>query len=73
MKRRGVRLWASTRVAVWDLARRHDALVDQMLAADVPIAIRREQSTGDLPPRGWFLAAAGRALLADPEVSIEWV
>ena len=67
------RLSESARVAVWDLARRHDALVDQMLAADVPIAIRREQSTGDLPPRGWFLAAAGRALLADPEVSIEWV
>lgn len=65
-------LSATARAAVWALARRHDALVSDILAAEVPVEVRREQSAGDVPPRGWFLAAAGRALLEDPDVSIDW-
>ena len=65
-------LSATAQAAVWALARRHDDLVSEMLTAEVPVVIRREQSAGDVPPRGWFLAAAGRALLEDPDVSIDW-
>ena len=37
----------------------------------MPIGIVRD--VGDaIPPRGWYLAAAGQALAVEPNLSVEW-
>jgi len=41
-----------------------------MLDAEMPIALSRGP-VGDRP-RGWWAAAAGRAMLADPDIEVEW-
>lgn len=77
---RTVRSWESGRdglsdassAAVWALVRRHDALVDRMLDAGVPVAISRTLPPDASPPRGWYLAAAGRAMIEDPDLEVEW-
>ena len=77
---RTVRSWESGRdelspssaAAVRALARRHSDLVRQYLDAGVPIGIVRD--VGDaIPPRGWYLAAAGQALAVEPNLSVEWL
>lgn len=30
------------------------------------------QSSGGVMPRGWYLAAAGRAIAEDPYLMVEW-
>lgn len=77
---RSVRSWESGRDrvsgssadAVRALAARHDALTTQMLEADVPVAVDRGMPADAIPPRAWYLAAAGRAMLADPDLMVEW-
>lgn len=77
---RTVRSWESGRdrtsrtssAAIWALADRHTALVRQMVDAGVSVAIVRDQDADEAPPRGWYLAAAGRALLAG-EVEVDWL
>lgn len=77
---RTVRAWESGRdalsstseAAVWELVRRHDALVSEYLDAEVPIAIRRDMGAA-IPPRGWYLSAAGRAMHEEPDLMIGWL
>ena len=78
---RTVRSWESGRdvlsessaQAVWALTRRHDELARQYLAAGVPIGIARDMGADSSPPRGWYLAAAGRALMAEPGLTVGWL
>ena len=77
---RTVRSWESGRdmlsesstAAVWALARRHDELVREYLEAGVPIGIQRDAGAAGAP-RGWYLAAAGRAMLAEPDLMVGWL
>ena len=79
--RRTVRSWESGRdrtspsssAAVRALVSRHDELVAQCLDATEVIGITRDVDVDTIPPRGWYLAAAGRAMGADPDLMIEWV
>ncbi|MGN8690182.1 helix-turn-helix domain-containing protein [Segatella copri] len=75
---RTVRSWESGRDRISDRAEgliwgelaRHDEAVERMLDAEMPIALSRGP-VGDRP-RGWWAAAAGRAMLADPDIEVEW-
>ena len=75
--RRVVRYWESGRYApnaesveaLWALKARHDDLVAEMLDADAVIVPRRHPDGA--MPRGWYLAAAGRAI-AEEHVKVEW-
>ena len=77
---RTVRSWESGRQSVSDvsgaallgLVERHEHLVDCMLADGSPIAITRDTPPDATPPRGWHLAAAGRAMLTQPDLTVEW-
>ena len=77
---RTVRSWESGRQAVSDgsgaallgLVERQQQLVDQMLSDGSPIAIARDTPPDATPPRGWHLAAAGRAMLTKPDLMVEW-
>ena len=77
---RTVRSWESGRQAVSDgsgaallgLVERQQQLVDQMLSDGSPVAIARDTPPDAAPPRGWHLAAAGRAMLAQPDLMVEW-
>ena len=78
---RTVRSWESGRDvlsessadAVWALARRHDDLVRRYLDAGVEIGIERDMGADASPPRGWYLAAAGRAMVAEPGLMVGWL
>ena len=59
--------------AVWALARRHDELVREYANAEAVIVIDRDMPTPANPPRGWYLAAAGRAMLIEPDLMVEWL
>ena len=77
---RSVRSWESGRDRVSEssadalraLVDRHEALVAEMLDADVPVAVTRNRPADAIPPRGWYLAAAGRAMLAEPDLMVDW-
>lgn len=60
--------------AITTLADEHTALVAAILDSETPVVITRDRATyTDKPrPRAWYLAAAGRALLADPDVEVDW-
>ena len=78
---RTVRAWENGRddmsetssQAVWALARRHDELVREYANAEAVIVIDRDMPTTANPPRGWYLAAAGRAMLMAPDLMVEWL
>lgn len=78
---RTVRSWESGRdmlsesstAAMWALARRHDDLVRRYLDAGVEIGIERDMGADASPPRGWYLAAAGRAMVAEPGLMVGWL
>lgn len=75
---RTVRSWESGRdrvsesaaAALDELAAEHTRLVEAMLDAEVPIQVPRRVEGPR--PRGWFLAAAGQAMLADPDLEVDW-
>lgn len=78
---RTVRAWESGRdpipehitAALEELIVCHDALVDRMLASEVPIAIpRRGDLDGNAMPGGWYIAAAARAVAVNPLLEVEW-
>ena len=52
---------------VWQLVSEHDALVQEMLAAEEPIRLPRRGDGG-----GWQIAAYGRALAIDPNLHAVW-
>nr|DAF00020.1 MAG TPA: Helix-turn-helix protein [Caudoviricetes sp.] len=54
--------------ALWGLCDQHDALVRFYRRQDL-VRLRRAEGW---PPRGWSLAAAGRALSVTPEIRVEW-
>lgn len=56
---------------LWALKRDHDRLVADMLASDGVVVIPLHPE-GDLP-RGWYMAAAGRAIAAEPDLMVEWL
>ena len=82
--RRVVRYWESGRYApnaesveaLWALKARHDDLVAEMLDADAMVIVPRRhdapQNPGGTTPRGWYLAAAGRAIAEEPDLMVEW-
>ena len=82
--RRVVRYWEAGRYApnaesveaLWALKSRHDDLVTEMLDVDEMVSVPRQhdapQSPGGAMPRGWYLAAAGRAIAEDPYLMVEW-
>lgn len=76
---RTVRSWESGRdktspsssAALWGLLRRHQALTASFLEAGGVVGVSREAE--GIPPRGWYLAAAGRAMTVEPDLMVEWV
>ena len=54
-----------------DLRRLHDQLVSAMVDADAVVVIPNQPGEGDMP-RGWYLAAAGRAIAMEPDLMVEW-
>ena len=77
--RRVVRYWEAGRYApnaesveaLWALKARHDDLVAEMLDADAMVIVPRRHPDGAMP-RGWYLAAAGRAIAEEPDLMVEW-
>lgn len=77
---RSVRAWESGKQgmspsssqAVRDLLAQHLDLTAAMLDADTPVAIIRDMPADQVPPRGWYLAAAGRAIATDPDLMVDW-
>ena len=80
VNRRTVRSWESGRdrlsessaAALLDLVGRHVELVSRMVSAGVPVVVPREVPVDVVPPRGWFLAAAGAALRVEPDLMVDW-
>ena len=85
--RRVVRYWEAGRYApnaesveaLWALKARHDDLVAEMLDADAMVIVPRRhdapparQNPDGVMPRGWYLAAAGRAIAEEPDLMVEW-
>ena len=80
--RRVVRYWEAGRYApnaesveaLWALKARHDDLVAEMLDVEETVRVpRRHDAPSDgAMPRGWYLAAAGRAIAEDPYLMVEW-
>ena len=48
------------------------AAMGAVLADGSPVAIARDTPPDATPPRGWHLAAAGRAMLTQPDLTVEW-
>lgn len=81
---RVVRAWESGEYRIgqesidrlWALKARHDGLVAEMLDVDEMVVLSRRrdapQDSGGVMPRGWYLAAAGRAIAEDPYLMVEW-
>lgn len=78
---RTVRSWESGRdhtspgstAAIWSLVARHEALVAQYRDSEDVVGVVRDRSATEIPPRGWYLAAAGRAMVTDPDLMVDWV
>ena len=58
--------------AIWALKARHDQLVDEMIDADGVVWLPRDAAGRGGLPRGWWVAAAGRALDAEPGLDVDW-
>ena len=50
----------------------HRKLVAAMVAAEAPVAIHRDKRAGE-HPRGWYVAAAARALTVEPDLEVDWL
>lgn len=74
---RTVRSWESGRDAISasaaggvnEILAEHTELVDDMLKRG-RVSIPRDPEND--PPRGWYVAAAARALQAKPDLEVEW-
>jgi transcriptional regulator with XRE-family HTH domain len=55
------------------LAVEHRALARRMADDGRPVAIRRDKTAPTDKPRGWYVAAAARALVIEPDLEVEWV
>ena len=51
----------------------HRALAGQMVDAKAPVAIARDKAAAQPRPRGWYVAAAARALAVEPDLEVDWV
>lgn len=60
---------ASAEAAIRAEVARHTDLTRQMGAAGTTVVIPKRPLSG---PRGWFVAAAARAIEAEPDMIIEW-
>ena len=50
----------------------HTVLVDRMVDSEEVVGILRDKGA-DMPrPRGWYVAAAARALLVEPDLMVNW-
>ena len=50
----------------------HTALVERMVDSEEVVGIVRGKAA-DMPrPRGWYVAAAARALLVEPDLMVDW-
>ncbi|NNG20482.1 hypothetical protein HJ590_13085 [Naumannella sp. ID2617S] len=56
-----------------EMKREHDALVQRILDAEDVMGIVRDKSAAAPMPRGWYVAAAARAMERDPDLMVEWV
>ncbi len=54
---------------MWELVEEHNQLVADYAAQEVVLL---PVDGDDYRPRGWFIAAAGRALALNPDLEIQW-
>ncbi len=54
---------------MWELVEEHNQLVADYAARKVVLL---PTDGDDYRPRGWFVAAAGRALALNPDLAIQW-
>lgn len=77
---RTARAWESGRDPIpWrvpdelhELGKGHAALAHRMATDGRPIVITRDKTADTARPRGWYVAAAARALVEQPELMVEW-
>lgn len=55
------------------LAAEHGRLAEQMAGDGRPIGITRDKGAASERPRGWYVAAAARALVIKPDLEVEWM
>lgn len=58
--------------AIAALVAEHDQLVRRYLDTEEIIGIVRDKTAETPRPRGWYVAAAARALHEDPDLMIDW-
>ena len=54
------------------LVAEHGNLAARMTADGRPVGIVRDKATPSPRPRGWYVAAAARALAVEPGLMVEW-
>jgi DNA-binding XRE family transcriptional regulator len=77
---RTARAWESGRdpISTWvpeeldALVLEHRALALRLADDGRPIAIRRDKTAAADKPRGWYIAAAARAMEVKPDLQVEW-
>lgn len=50
----------------------HRELATRMASDGRPVAIHRDKAQG-VRPRGWYVAAAARALAVEPDLEVDWL
>lgn len=55
------------------LVAEHGRLAEQMATDGRPVGITRDKATPNARPRGWYVAAAARALVIEPDLEVEWI
>lgn len=67
-----ISLWVRPELA--QLVVEHGRLATSLATDGRPVMIVRDKSAGDAPrPRGWYVAAAARALVMEPDLEVEWL
>lgn len=51
----------------------HEALARSMATDGRPVVIVRDKAVQTVRPRGWYVAAAARALTVEPDLQVGWV
>ena len=60
------------RAEVATLVVEHGELAARMVDDGRPVAITRDKAAPSPRPRGWYVAAAARALAVEPGLMVEW-